>query len=620
MPPKRQAQVSVVELQQEHSQDQESTNKRANSPNGNEQHQQQLQHPGLNVNCKQSMNLPPPQPPQDGDPIITQFKSRGGQWELNDENINRIDPRTGKTILHNYCQRINTTPLEVYRYLIETKGCDVNAQDNNQDTPLHYAIIYFSPNNGGEITVLTYLINQTKVHVNTKGQCGYTLLHYACNKINYLPLDVYKLLIEIQGFDVNVQNNDNHTPLHNALRDFDPSHGGNITVLTYLLSQEGVKINFKGYYGKTLLHSACEEINRLPIDVFKLLIETMGYDVNAQDNNNGTPLHYALGYFNPRNGGDITALMYLLGHENVNVNTKGWNGYTLLHEACKYINNLPLDVFQFLIETLGCDINAQNKDKDTPLHRALVRFNPHNGGDITVLMYLLTQKGVNGDTKGQYGYTLLHYACENINALPLDVFKLLIETHGGDVNAQNNDNHTPIHLALFYFDPSHGGNITVLAYLLSQKDINGNIKRKDGYTLLHMACKKVRKLSVDVFKLLIETIGCDINVLDSDDNTPLHLAFRRLDPNNDNNIAVFAYLINQNNFNINTKNKYGRTFLHLACKWDISPFNDVSDSEDDFSDPDDDWDVLKAKSDTVLSQIVEMIAERCIQQVLDETT
>jgi len=100
------------------------------------------------------MNLPPP--PQDDDPIITQFKPVKGQWELNDENIQRVDPETGNTILHNYCKCINTTPVEVYRYLIETKGCDVNAQDKSKDTLLHWAVRYFNPNKGGDINVLTY--------------------------------------------------------------------------------------------------------------------------------------------------------------------------------------------------------------------------------------------------------------------------------------------------------------------------------------------------------------------------------------------------------------------------------------------------------------------------------
>jgi ankyrin repeat protein len=211
-------------------------------------------------------------------------------------------------------------------------------------------------------------------------------------------------------------------------------------------------------------------------------------------------------------------------------------------------------------------------------------------------------------------------ACGNINRLPIEIFKFLIETLGCDVNAQDCEGYTPIHRALDRFDPNQGGNIAVLAYLLCQKGVDFHFNDEYGDSLLHYACKKVRKLPVDVFKSLIETHGCDVNVLDSDDNTPFHCAFHRFDPNNDNNIIVFAYLINQNNFNVNIKNRNGRTFLHLACTWDISDLDDVIDSEDDFTDSDDDWNDLEAKSDTVLSQIVEIIAERRVQGIFDESS
>jgi len=145
--------------------------------------------------------LPPPQPPQDDDPIITQFIPGYSQWELNDKNIKRIDPETGKTILHNYCEKINFTPLGVYRYLVETKGCDINVVDRHRNTPLHGAIGYFTSNN--DITVLHYLLGRKDVNVNIKGQHGYTLLHVACNNLISLPLETFRLLIETMVFDIN---------------------------------------------------------------------------------------------------------------------------------------------------------------------------------------------------------------------------------------------------------------------------------------------------------------------------------------------------------------------------------------------------------------------------------
>jgi ankyrin repeat protein len=438
-------------------------------------------------------------------------------------------------------------------------------------------------------------------------------LHNYYAHINTTPLAVYRYLIETKGCDVNAQNKFNNTPLYHALGPFDPNKGGDMTVLMYLLTQTNINVNIKNYFGDTVLHAACQRINKLPLEIFRNLIESQGADVNVQSNYNNTPLHYAIECFDPRNGGDINVLYYLLNQKAVNVDIKGWDGHTLLHMACKYINILSLGIFKVLIEKHGADVNAQNNDKNTPLHCAFREFNPNEGGDITALTYLLCWGGVKINIKGYYGYTLLHSACEEINRLPLDVFKVLIETCGADVNAQDNIKYTPLHNALRNFDPNKGGNIKVLAYLLNQKGIDVNMMGLYCSTLLHTACKKINTLPLDVFKLLIETQGCDVNAQDDDEDTPLHLALRYFHAYNSGVITTLIYLIDQNNFNVNIKDQDGRTFLHSACKWDISNLKNVSDSEDDGN-------VLEAKSDTGLSQIVEIIAERCVEQVFDESS
>jgi ankyrin repeat protein len=281
------------------------------------------------------MNLPPPPPPQDDNPIIAQFKPVDGQWELNDDNLKRIDPETGQTILHNYCEYINTTPIEIYEHLIQTKGCDINAQDKCIDTPLHLALACFNPDYGGDITVLTCLLNQVNINANIKGWRGSTLLHTACYNINKLPIEIFKLLIEIHGADVNAQDECYNTPLHYALRDFNPDYSGdNMTALMYLLGQKGVNANIKDKDGFTLLHVACNNINKLPLDVFKHLIETHGADVNTQDKYKDTPLHLAFRCFNRDDDGDITVLTYLINQKGINMDIKNQTGHNLLHLTC----------------------------------------------------------------------------------------------------------------------------------------------------------------------------------------------------------------------------------------------------------------------------------------------
>jgi hypothetical protein len=284
------------------------------------------------------MDVPPPPPPQDNDPIIAQFTPEQGQWELNDENIKRIDPETGHTILHNYCDYIKTTPLEVYRFLIETKGCDMNIQDKYKDIPLYYAFASFNPRDyelGDIITVLRYLLSHKNIDVNITNERGFTLFRIACSFINDFPFDIFKLLIEARGFDVKAQDNDPGILLHYAFLSFNPNKGGDLNVLLYLLSQKKIDVDLRGYNGQTLFHGACKDINKFPLDVFKALIETHGCNVNVRDNYNNTPLHCALEYFNPSEGGDINVLAYLISQKTVvNINAKYTKGYTLLHYAC----------------------------------------------------------------------------------------------------------------------------------------------------------------------------------------------------------------------------------------------------------------------------------------------
>jgi ankyrin repeat protein len=333
----------------------------------------------------------------------------------------------------------------------------------------------------------------------------------------------------------------------------------------HLLGKESVDAITPDKNGHTLLHRACKNISKLPLSVFKLLLETHGANINAIDLENATPIHIAFDEFSPDNADNVAILTYLLSQENLNPNLSNDDGYSLLHCACRYINQLPIDVFKFLIETRGANINLQCHGGDIPFHFVFRSFQPNDNNDFTIFTYLLGQKAVNANHKGRDGYTLLHWACMLINKLPISIFKLLIETHCVDVNALDLYNETPLHYAFISFRPSDGGDIAILHYLLSLKDVNANIQGQMGYTLLHLACLRINLLPLSVFKCLIEQKGCDLNFLDKNTNQPsISIALGAYSSKTD--VSILIYLLDQENIDFNAKYQDGSTFLHKVCR------------------------------------------------------
>jgi ankyrin repeat protein len=170
-----------------------------------------------------------------------------------------------------------------------------------------------------------------------------------------------------QGANPNAQNAEGISALHWA------AHHNNAAMTKLLLEQEETNVNIQDIDGNTPLHESIKEPLKLNdfIGSTKLLLENNAYP-NIQNKKGNTPLHKAIGL-------DNRAAAKLLLQHNAYPNMQNAEGNTPLH----YIRNsaeMALDIAQYKF-----DPTIQNKEGQTALQKmqdenliyATLVFSPH---------------------------------------------------------------------------------------------------------------------------------------------------------------------------------------------------------------------------------------------------
>ena len=301
---------------------------------------------------------------------------------------------SGQVPLHfvsEQCHKNEDERLIVARLLLMGRHADVNAQDSKGATPLHFAL-----NNRRAKIIQLLLAHGANAHI--EDDRGRNPLHEMSPFLKDVDGDALKcvqLLLE-QGVDINVRDKNRETPLHIS------SSIGSLEI-TQLLLNCGAKADAENVHGQTPLHLVSHGQN--------------SYGQNSEENSNVTRLFLQLG---------------------MNVNVRDKHLATPLHFAS---SNGHLETALALLDH-GADVNAQNADGQTPLHRLGVSLDSFFEANCHSLARLMLERGAEVNARDKNQETPLHSASYLSR---LETTRVLLD-HGADIHAKNARGRTPLHI------------------------------------------------------------------------------------------------------------------------------------------------------------------------------
>lgn len=389
--------------------------------------------------------------------------------------------------------------LDMTRKLVNSSNA--SSRDSMGNTPLHIAI-----ESGASLDQITYLI-ESGADINARNRNGDSPLFLAVK--NNLRA-VGEILLARQA-DVFATNTENYSPLRMAM-----TLGGEVQ--DWILSSEVIK-DFDGI-GNTPLHYAAE----WQLDSAVSVLLEKGANPNVQNSNGETPLFNAVKT-------DSTSTLRILIQSGCNKEIRDFLGNTALHACVRYdAKNSAV-----ILISSGIDVNAQNISGKTALHEA------SRAGKIPMVTLLL-DNGANINSTDATGKTVL---IDSIQSNNVELVKLLISKGASPLIQEMYGRNA-------YHEAAESGNLELIKLI---KAAGGNPLSRDthGRTPFSLVLGK----SEEIIKAVL---GNDVNLSDSDGNTPIHIAII-----NKASSDIISGLINLG-YPINRRNSTGLTPLTLAVK------------------------------------------------------
>ena len=244
------------------------------------------------------------------------------------------------------------------------------------------------------------------------------------------------------------------------------------------------------------------------------------------------PLHSAAWH------GDVGKVRTLLEHGRYDVNeVSGLYSGTPLHVACRHGH---LNVARVLIETFKADMKIQDKNGATSIMLAIIH------GHDDVAHALLEDYQCPVDIRDEHGKTVLHYACRESATQSM---KTLIQKY--KYLANNKSLQASI--------AARSGDVEKIRRYFEDSGCDVNVTDNENWTPLHYACTWG---DLDMARMLIGTFKADMTIQNRNikGTTALMLVIKH---GHDN---VAHALLEDYQCPVDIRDKDGDTVLHYACR------------------------------------------------------
>jgi ankyrin repeat protein len=366
-----------------------------------------------------------------------------------------------------------------------------------------------------------------------KGHLGENVLHKA---IESGFVSFARFLMDEQKFDIHTRDNAGNSVLHYAAK------SGSLVIIEELLakgSDPQVLNNMK----ESPLHSLFECYSSVDsiLEITKLFL-TENMDLNQPDHNNIRPFEKLLSM--PNMSFDMIRELIKLG---------GQLPPNALHVICRsYGSENIMEMIRFLVDECGHDVNGQDQDGQTPLHKVTSMLN-------TQAVDFLLSKGAQVDVKDALGQKALHHLFspraffykgddeklddwndeneneennedENVSLTTFERQKYILEKLlklGVQIDEKDAKGRTAFLLAMTHILTNSNGE---LFELLCSKGADPKVKDDEGsgidhYFFENQSCSFNPYQKYNIIPVLTQ-LNIDCNARNAKGETPLFVAFR----------------------------------------------------------------------------------------------